>query len=205
MIRLVCSSESSPSCGLSSFMSWPVDYDPKDFKGLKLPKVPAKVLREIGRFMVMWGVVEGELDILVTAIYRLDPTFSLTITANLGTKAKIEMLRSAFDLLRDPLGSDFVRDADGLFVEVSDLSTGTRNVIAHGRMYDFDGQETRSFRFSARKRLEMTWYEIDPDFLKGQSDYAKELALALRQMIPHVVEVVRDLTPEEFDHFCVSR
>lgn len=208
MIRLVSASESSLSSDLCSFMSWPIDYDPKDFKRLKLPKVSAKALREIGRFMVMWGVVEDQLDVLITAIYRLEPTFALTITASLNTKAKVEMLRSAFNMLRDPLGKDFVSEADGLFIEVANLANGTRNVIAHGRMQNVDELDPISpsyIRYSARKQLEMIWYTTEAKLWKEKSEYAKKLALSLRQMVPHVVETVKGLTAEELHRLCVSR
>ena len=209
MMRLVSSSESSPSCDFrSSVMPWPVDLDLKNFKKLKVPKVPAKTLQEIGRFMVLWGVLELQLDTLVSVIFRTDATLGLTLTAGLNTKAKLEILRSSFNMLRDPLGGEFVDEADDLFVEIATLANGTRNVIAHGQMIDGSGLEYDTpviARFSARKQLELRTYPIEPEIWREQCVYAEDIARTLRGMIPHIVKSIKDLTAEDYDRICIGR
>lgn len=190
-------------------MNLPIGYRRKDFDKLPIPKIPAATLKEIGRFMVMWGLLESELETLVAAIYRIETTFSLTITASLNTKAKVEMLRSAIDMLREPLGEDFVKEADKRLVEVTGLANGTRNIIAHGVVADMQIEpgkfEVRFQRIYARKRLELVHYPATVKDWQEQTENVISLASILRSFIPHIVETVATLNPEDYDRLCVTR
>lgn len=187
---------------------WPIGYDPDDFKKLAIPRISDAALREIGRFMILWGITEAQLDAIVTAVYGLDHTYSLTITAGMNNKAKIEVLRSSLDQLREPLGASFVEHADYLLVEVAKLSGGVRNVIAHGQLtVSLEGhrKSVDLIRINARKQLQIISYPTTVKVWKSQCSHLKFVAQELRRLVPHIVETVKHLSPADYERLCVTR
>lgn len=113
----------------------------------------------IGSFMINWGCLEHTIDLLFPIVFRIDPTLSLCISANLGTKAKIEMLQSALTMLSPILPLDQLSTIQECLKQALAYSTKHRNFIAHGRPIfttPVNGEISWSWgRFAARKQLTM--------------------------------------------------
>ena len=86
----------------------------------------------MGRFIIAWGVLERQLDAAICVLFRIDPTLGLCVTANLGSKAKVDMLLSAIYMYAEALDEDEVDEAHALLRQVANLAGQFRNSLAHG-------------------------------------------------------------------------
>lgn len=124
------------------------------------PKYPPRhsVMEEsMGRFMLVWGVLEVHLDSGIAAIYCLEPTLALGISANSGTKAKLDMLHTGISMSSDFLSESLSERAHKSLNKISDLSGRHRNALAHGSPVEApDGW--RWHRVSARQSLDVTYF-----------------------------------------------
>ena len=118
------------------------------------PPANLKLERAIGKFIIAWAILEESLDGSIAAILMIDATLSLCITANLGTKGKIDLLRSAVSMSHEMLDDELVKDAHSALAEISTLSGEFRNSLIHGAPFclasDKEGHEWRWGRTSAR-------------------------------------------------------
>jgi len=121
----------------------------------KWPPENPKTEAGIGRFVIAWGVLEREIDMAIGDIYRLDPALTGSITANLGTKAKIEIFQSAVHI--EARGffkkGNIVGDVDTLVSDTSTASNEHRNFLAHGQPVTvlLDKEENWFVKWVARK------------------------------------------------------
>ena len=134
--------------------------DPKEIleHHIDYPKINAKNRRSLGAFIIAWGVLEGELDTCFISLFRVNPTLCGCVTANLGTKAKLDILSSALSMLEEPLGSDLVTAGHKIVEDTRYYSAMARNTLAHGQPSFFaahkeDAKEWVILRYSARKKL----------------------------------------------------
>jgi len=110
--------------------------DPKEIleHHIDYPKINAKNRRSLGAFIIAWGVLEGELDTCFISLFRVNPTLCGCVTANLGTKAKLDILSSALSMLEEPLGSDLVTAGHKIVEDTRYYSAMARNTLAHGQL-----------------------------------------------------------------------
>jgi hypothetical protein len=87
----------------------------------------------IGRFVIAWGVLEGEIDDAIKEILCLDTTTAGGVTANLGTKAKIEIFLSTFYHESELFPESLLETANKLGHDTASASGVYRNWVAHGR------------------------------------------------------------------------
>jgi hypothetical protein len=80
----------------------------------------------IGTFIVAWGDLEQQLDIGFHVLFHTDPTLALCMYANLGTKAKIEILQSAIALQEKAIGKGRSSRARRVLQRVAELSDQAR-------------------------------------------------------------------------------
>ena len=131
---------------------------PHYFKPRFPPRHP--VMEEsIGRFILVWGVLEQQLDSGLSAILCIDATLALTISANLGTKAKVDILHSAISMSRDLVDEPLRERAHTALNVISNLSGRHRNALAHGQaLHNPEEKGWRWHRVSARKELDVTLF-----------------------------------------------
>ena len=124
------------------------------------PKFPPrhKSMEEaMGRFIIVWSVLEDQLSSGMAVILMIDATLVLTITANLGTKAKIDMLHSAVSMSEDILDPTLVDRAHKILDVIADLAGKHRNTLAHGTILQLPSG-WRWSRTSARRALDYRVY-----------------------------------------------
>ncbi len=110
----------------------------KEISPPEWPKPDKDTEAAIGRFIIAWGVLEREIDQAIEDIYRLDSDLALSITANLGTKAKLEIFQSAIHCLDDVFGTTIVAVADKLVNDTTSTKDQYRNFFAHGQPFALD-------------------------------------------------------------------
>ena len=125
----------------------------------------------IGRLVLAWGVLELQIDLAIGAVYQLSFVPGMALTANLGTKAKLEICQAGIHVLYDRLtpSGDIRMTVDALVSKTSQLSTDIRLIIAHGypvslKMNDGSFESWLLMKHSARKGgLKARGYELEPD------------------------------------------
>ena len=183
--------------------------DPKETLEHRIdyPKISAKNRRSLGDFIIAWGVLESELDTCFISLFRVNPTLCGCITANLGTKAKLDILSSALSMLEEPLGSDLVTAGHEIIEDTRYYSAMARNTLAHGQPYFFaeheeDAKEWVILRYSARKKLNASTYPMTSDHWDYIAKEIKNLAAHWRDMSVTIHEKLSPLNPEDFNRVC---
>ena len=163
--------------------------------------------QSLGKFIVAWGIIERELDNMIAALFNLDPTLSLCITSNLGTKSKLDIIRSAASMLEPALGETLNNEIHDLANATSDHSGKNRNVRAHGQPAAYaieEGpREWRWTRTSAREKLKATIYPRDPDHWLNESKEVIGIARKLREAEREAEKVISALTADDLDRMCL--
>jgi hypothetical protein len=91
----------------------------------------------IGRFMMVWNVLERELDGSFHTLFHTDPTLAMCLYANLQAKQKIDILSSAVTMSSEALGKRLTTTAHAILRRASVLSSEARNTVAHGQLRAF--------------------------------------------------------------------
>jgi hypothetical protein len=97
------------------------------------PKTDTEIEAAIGRFIIAWNVLEREIDRAIEDLYDLDYDLAWSVTANLGTKSKLDIFQSGFHILSEFFHECDVETVNQLVVDTSDASGEIRNVIIHGQ------------------------------------------------------------------------
>lgn len=110
----------------------------------------------IGRVIISWSVLERQISDSIEELFRLDSEMAGCITANLGTKAKLDIFQSAACYMDDYLKPAVtLARINDLVNDTAALSDRCRNFVAHGGPQEFDlGLEQNVWlwmRMSARK------------------------------------------------------
>lgn len=119
----------------------------------------------MGHFIMTWAVLEGQLDCALAVFFDSELELMACITSNMGTKAKIDSLRSAISMHESALPQNLCKRADKLLLEIGNLASDWRNLVAHGFPSDIQsekGQESvwHWSRQSARKGLQFSALEM---------------------------------------------
>lgn len=128
----------------------------KEPKPVPWPPSDPETEAAIGRVMLAWGILEREIDESIAAVYRLDTVASASITANLGTKAKLDICQAGIHTLKGEFDEtpDIVAMIDELTNKTSAASANWRLMVAHGQPWLVehpDGDMWILARSSARK------------------------------------------------------
>lgn len=173
-----------------------------------LPEVSAERAEHIGRFLIMWGKLEDNLDRFFPTIFKTDETLSHCISANLGTKAKTDILKSAVTMLRVPLSARLVRASHSRLNQVDALSAKYRNWLAHGRPFTFEKDGDRFWqwaRLTARKELVMVHMGGDHEFWVAAYDEVDGLSHDLFRICRLLRTRLDPLDAEHYQYFCAVR
>lgn len=117
----------------------------------------------MGRFIIVWGVLECQLDAAICILFGIDATLGLCITANLGSKAKVEMLQSAVSMCAEAFNEDEFNEAHTLLCQIANLAGQFRNSLAHGQptLWDDKGETAWKWtRVSARQMLDVSTFPM---------------------------------------------
>lgn len=152
---------------------------------IDFPKVSKALESHIGKFMVAWGTLERELDMLFPVLFRVDPTLVGCIYANLGTQAKLDILASAIHTLRRAIGNREATSAQKLLEKIRKLNTEARNTLAHGQVLGIqDGKVYETWtimRQVARKKYSLIFYPVDAKTWKRTTQAVNAAAAAMRR------------------------
>lgn len=166
------------------------------------PPEDPEVSMELGQFMLRWGTLEQQLDSSISGLLGIDPTLGLCIAANLGTKAKLDILNSLIGMYADALEEKLVIDARHILTRISDLSSLYRNTVAHGQPTNFPYLDRDNWilgRYSARKTVSLSVYELSP---KKWATVTKSVMYSTRRWcsaFQKICRIISNLTPDELD------
>jgi hypothetical protein len=162
------------------------------------PKPNARLEAALGRFLIAWNLLEQELNFAIQISLRQDYTTGLAVTANLGTKAKIDMFQALAHQTADwVLDAAFLTKADALAAETGAASGNLRNFLFHGYPLHFDLSKKRSrlawAKFAARKGgIRGHMMLIDAASIQKQTDTIRSLVerwTDLRRQISKAAEI----------------
>lgn len=189
----------------------PGDFDMADLEEIEAelpyPGTNSKLARNIGLFMAAWGVLERELDNMMPVIFHTDPTLACCIYANLGTKAKLDMLASAITMHEEVLGPRLTKRAHSTIEEIRDLSERARNTIAHGQVTMFYKEKPGKIAWElvrqvARKSHAMVIYPGNALHWGRQEKKTLKLAQKWRIIVRDVYLKTGHMTLADLDRVC---
>jgi hypothetical protein len=94
-----------------------------------------------GRFIIAWNMLEREIDRAIEDLYELECDLAWSVTANLGTKAKLDIFQSAFHCLKEFFSGELpgcpaetlpAETADKLVSDTAGASGEMRTFLIHG-------------------------------------------------------------------------
>ena len=177
---------------------------------LPLPTVSSPTMANIGAFTIAWGILERELDTAFPILFHTDPTLGACLYANLGTAAKIDILRSAVTMLSSKLGKQLTARATATLKVAADLSASARNTIAHGQVVAFGAAETefgrwQLVRHSARAAHTITVYPGGTRYWKTQEDITLRIAQRWRTCTALIHRKMDGLTLADLRQICSTQ
>lgn len=175
---------------------------PLYFKPRYAPRHQA-VEMAMGHFLMTWGVLEGELDKGIAVVFDISTMLSLCISSNMGTKAKIDSLRSGISMHGEFLSQALMKRADKTLLKITSLSNEWRNTLAHGFPIDLPDDANKYAwhwgRQSARKQLDMTAMEMNPRRWRAATRDVKAVTKDWCRDYQRIWHVLAELTPEQRD------
>jgi len=181
------------------------EFDPD----LNYPHLSRKLARSIGEFVVAWGILERELDNGFAILFKIDATLASCIYANLGTKAKLDILSSAFSMLEPAFEKEFVLEVHEVISLVREYSNKARNVLAHAQPTIFGSDTEKPYwqfaRSVARKSHEMILYPTDAGHWGIEASGVALIAREWRKLMSEAYKRIVKLSPDDLDRICVTR
>lgn len=134
----------------------------------------------LGRFIIAWAVLEQQLDFAIQEHAWLDHDLATSITANLGTKAKLDIYQSLSHCYRDLLNAQMLKEIDTLVSDTGNASGKLRNFIVHGQPFIMDlgehGKREIWAKQSARKGgVRMAVAQLTTEYVEDQTNEIKSL------------------------------
>lgn len=179
-------------------------------EGLDYPSTSEKLERNIGSFFIAWGVLERELDTAFPVLFHTDPTLACCLYANLGTRAKLDTLKSAISMLASALGGNLITRAHGILNVVGDLNDVARNTLAHGQVQPFFDESTSVLgwelvRQVARKSHKMVIHPGSPRYWGRRKREVVAIATRWRKCVAAIYRKMKALTLDDLDEICTTR
>jgi hypothetical protein len=182
------------------------DWDDK----LSLPTMHGKTTENIGCFIVAWGILERELDVAFPVLFRTDATLAICLYANLGTKAKLDIIASAVTMLSTQLGKQLTETAHVTLRRISDLSDKARNTIAHGQLKYFRDEVSGRYswelvRHVARKSPAIVIHPGNSRYWGTQEAIALRLAQRWRTCVAKMHGKLGHLGLDDLERICLAQ
>jgi hypothetical protein len=177
---------------------------------LPLPILRDKWAASLGRFMMVWNILERELDGSFHVLFRTDPTLAVCLYANLQFKGKIDILRSAITMLSKPLGKRLSQTAQKILDRADDLNGTARNTIAHGQMKQFLDAVTGKtnwelVRHTARKTASIVIYPGTTRHWNQQGITTLRLAQRWRICLAKIHDKLERLSLADLEKICLAQ
>lgn len=161
--------------------------------------------KSMGELMFAWGILERELDLGFAALFNINPTLATCITANLGTMAKVDMLRAGLSMLKPCLGDELVDEGVYCLKEIGKLTGAARTPVAHGQPLvfgDADGSGWHWVRYRARSDATISVYDTPESHWRYHSVLAMLHAESWAELVGKIYERIRSLTAQQIDDAC---
>jgi hypothetical protein len=159
----------------------------------------------MGELMFAWGILERELDLGIAALFGVNPTLATCITANLGTRSKVDMLRSGVSMLKACLGETLTDEALSTLGEIEKLTGAARTPVAHGQPLVFDDEDGGGWywvRAQARTAAKLTVYNEPEKHWHYQGVLVMMYAESWGGLVGRIHATNKKLTPTEIDDAC---
>jgi hypothetical protein len=157
--------------------------------GADRPYLPASdptVERAIGRFIIVWGALEREIDNAIHDLLLAGMSSGLLVTANLAIRAKLDLVHALFEKLRAgdnpiwrPISAEWESRFDTLVNMTAKANTASRIPIVHSQPAAIrleGGDRPFWVRWVARKGgLRGTGVSYSEAFLDEQTETVIEL------------------------------
>lgn len=176
---------------------------------LNIPAISDRLITAVGSFMFAWGIIERELDTAFPVLFHTDPTLASCLYANLGTKAKIDMLLSAVDMVSIQLGERLTASAQSTLGQISALSDKARTTLAHGQPMFF-GEVAKASRWEIARHIARASHKIvihprNSRYWAAQAKIALRLAQRWRTCVAKVHGKMGHLTLDDLETICRTR
>jgi hypothetical protein len=160
----------------------------------------------LGQFIVAWGNLEHQLDIGFHVLFHTDATLAMCLYANLGTKAKIDILQSAITMQEEPIGVGRAARARQVLQRIAGLSDQARLPTAHGQVQAYrieeKGKDWILVRQIARSKPKITVHPSTSRHWKAQANQARKLAAWWRQYVAEIHSRIGHLTLSDLEKIC---
>lgn len=151
------------------------------------PKPNKSIEAALGRFIIAWNILEQQVDFAIHEMTGLDHDLASCVTANLGTKAKLDMCQALAHCMGNVIGPSLLSEIDKLAGETANASGQLRNFIFHGQPFQFiteRGSKDVWIKLSARKG------GVRGPAVRLSSKYANDCVAATKDLVKRW-EVVR--------------
>jgi hypothetical protein len=176
-----------------------------------VPLRHAKIERSIGRFIIAWGTLERELDLAFPVLLRIDPTLALCLTANLGTKAKLDILSSVITTTEEILPAKIIAKVRALISQIRNLSGSARNTVAHAQPWifgypdDAGSHEWLFTRLAAREELDVAVYPTTPKYWEALAVTVLKHARNWHNHVADIQAALTKISDADFNYACHFR
>ena len=132
-----------------------------------------------GQFVIAWNLLEQQIDFAIHEISGMDWDLAFCVTANLGTKAKLDIFHAMAHCLSDVLEPELMVTIDALVGDTGNASGRLRNFVIHGQPFQValsDGNQPFWAKLSARKGgLRGPMIRFSPVYVTNQVETVKAL------------------------------
>jgi hypothetical protein len=140
----------------------------------------------IGRFVIAWGLLEIQIDEAIGDLLCSSHTLQSSITANLGTKSKIEIFLSIFHIESDFFPTDMLEKVNKLGHDTATAAGVYRVWVAHGAPFRFGNEEIDQEDGESK---EWIWAK----FSARKGGVKGSMALFTKEIFDKYTDSVRDL------------
>jgi hypothetical protein len=106
----------------------------------------------IGRFVIAWGLLEVQIDEAIGDLLCSSHSIQSSITANLGTKSKIEIFLSIFYTESDFFSETLLKQANKLGHDTATAAGVYRVWVAHGAPFNLKHDEDETTEIDEQKQ-----------------------------------------------------
>ena len=184
---------------------WPKSWD-QVLAPFLAPSNDEKLERALGRFALAWGVLERELDLAFPVLFRTDPTLACCIYANLGTKAKLDIIGSAISMLKPLLKDSVEKRANELIAQIRDLSGKARNALAHGQPCTFTFADETVWvltRLAARNSLDVALHPMTTRHWQAHTSETLRCARQWHNVVNKILAALCKVSSDEIEQICI--
>lgn len=144
--------------------------------------ISPEAAREIGRFVIVWGSLEHELEAAITILLHMFPLLRPCLTSNLAFYAKTQVVEQAIALLSGHLiDESTVKEVHKLIKEARDYNESYRNFIFHWIVIqNSDGKSVLAARLKGGKSPHSVMLQVNANYFSDITSKVSNLRDRLR-------------------------